>query len=212
MAPHEKRPASLKLLRMGSPSVANHAYLEINRGEMALELYCRGFFEASRLLLEACARNGAPVDTVFYPSVFLFRHGLELAFKALHSALQRRRGGPAKSLAGHALKKLWEEIREDVEAYIEPLEPWATHPDFTILRVADVDEIVDEMEALDASGEAFRYDRSRRGEVHLPNVNYVDLPQLRDVVVFLSDGILDFIRKAEELAEHEAERRTAKTN
>ncbi|MEW5740440.1 MAG: hypothetical protein AB1938_16040 [Myxococcota bacterium] len=169
---------------------------------MALELYCRGFFEASALLLDACARNAAPVDTVFYPSVFLFRHGLELAFKALHAAFRQRRGDTTSApLAGHALAKLWAAVREDVENYVEPSDDPGEDPDATLLRVADVDKVVAELEELDASGEAFRYDRSRRGETHLPQVNSVDLPQLRDVVAFVSGGILDLLHRADVLAE-----------
>ncbi len=200
MAQHERRPGALRLFTVGDATSANHAYLEINRGPLALELYCRGFFEASGLLLDACARNAAPVDTVFYPSVLLFRHGLELAFKALHAAFLERRGDTTSSpLSGHALGKLWASVRDDVENYIEP--PDGEDPDATILRVADLDEVVAELESLDSSGEAFRYDRSRRGETFLPRVNSVDLPQLRDVVTFVSGGVLDFLHRARVLSE-----------
>jgi hypothetical protein len=59
----------------------------------------------------------------------------------------------------------------------------------------------DELESLDNSGEAFRYDRSRKGDTHLPNVNSVDLSQLRDVVRFVSGGMMAFISRASLLAE-----------
>ena len=167
---------------------------------MALELYCRGFFEASGQLLDSCATNSGPIDTMFYPAVFLFRHGLELAFKALNAAATERTGKPRPALRGHNLKDLWQAVRDDLEDYVLPFEP-ELEPGWTLLRLNDVDAVVAELDALDASGEAFRYDRSMRGETHLPRLNSVDLPQLRDVVRFVSGGIIDYIDRATALAE-----------
>src|SRR5216684_4008182 len=132
MTDHETRPHSLQLLSVGDASIDPHAYLEINRGRRALELYCRGFFEASEQLLDSCATNSGPIDVLFYPAVFLFRHGLELAFKALHAAATERTGKPRPALKGHNLKGLWLAVREDLDNYVLPYEP-ESEPDWTLL-------------------------------------------------------------------------------
>lgn len=106
---------------------AAYAYLAVNHGDMARRLYCSGFLEASAHLLRASAANELPVDYCFYPAVFLFRHGLELAIKEMLAAiwaLNRREGEPPLR---HGLQKLWEELRPDLAAYFEAYPDTHTH-------------------------------------------------------------------------------------
>ncbi len=198
MDENEVRPSSMVLIQQNGARAAPHACIEINRGLAPTELYARGYFEASIDLVERCASNALPCDTVFYPSVHLFRHGLELAFKSIERSSSRRNQSNSKPATGHSLDVLWKSIRDELRLCFLPHEP-ALEPEWTQLRVEDVDEVIAQLTELDARGEAFRYDTDRKGSAYLDHINSVDLIQLRDVIKFVSHGVMCWLHRVREM-------------
>jgi hypothetical protein len=181
------------------------AYLGINQGDMARRLYCSGFFEAARCLLDEAARNHLPVDTCFYPAMFLFRHALEVALKEMYASLwflNRRDGQPPQR---HSLKQVWESLRPDLE-YFFNVYPDDQTADGCPVQQVPLDEVqaaIDELQELDPNGQAFRYPVSTTGTPTLEHVQYVNLRHLLEATTRIGEAVNRWQRKLNDQFLHE---------
>ena len=84
-------------------------------GYVDAETYAVGYFEATRLLLRLVLnrKNGLTQDTLVYPILFNFRHGIELSIKRVAKVLHDC--GISTLHHGkitHDLDSLWEGLKE----------------------------------------------------------------------------------------------------
>jgi hypothetical protein len=130
-----------------------------------------GYMYAGEALIDASNSKPYQRNSLIYPILFCYRHGLELALKWIITQYGGAAGVSAPRL-DHDLWKLWEsckavfeysntDVGEDIQA---------------------VEKIIKNFHDLDKSGESFRYSANRRGDlIPLPN-GPKDLGNLRGVM------------------------------
>ena len=141
---------------------ASTAELLSNRGDPTS--YVHGYFAAAMHLAEDMNANRVPVDTVAYPMLYLFRHALEIGFKALLRgySFELKHDKPLGK-KGHSLAQLWKDLRPllDIDDFAGRLDPARSSASVT---VDDIDALVRCLDAVDPNGEAARYDTTLNGE------------------------------------------------
>lgn len=188
------------LLRGIAPGTACF-YLVPNRGwddkhnellghDPSFSYLAEGFFEAGAELAKSCLKNEGKIDFKFYPLLYLYRHGLELALKQLlrwRAELHREHlvGGEP---SGHSILDLWISLRSDrradsaVEhATIESAFEYELRTRLSDLDVAfevpysvsDVDALIRDLHDLDPGSVSFRYPKTQRGAPLLADVESV---------------------------------------
>ena len=151
-----------------------------------------GYMSAGAGLIELCTQKGYEHErnTVIYPILFNYRHGLELAMKLI---IVRHGGQGIHGIDdNHNLWKLWTRCRTIIEQY-ESLD----------VEASDViEQIVKDFHDLDKSGITFRYGWGKDGkEIKQPD-DVIDLENIRDVTEGVAgyfeglDGWLNDLRSA----------------
>ena len=77
-----------------------------------------GYKDAADALVGALAERKAPLDSVVYPLVFLYRQGLELELKLILPLARRLAGKEASVDIGHKLMPLWSELADTSNSLI----------------------------------------------------------------------------------------------
>ena len=156
------------------------AYVGINRGAGSFGLYAAGFFDAGQQLAQAMLRNEAKVDLSIYALVYLYRHGTELALKQLARSFgEIHRGDPLSELDGlkgnekHSLQVLWDRVGLNVEYAISMAGPSMDFPGDVGLD--EVAATIGELHSFDPAGVVFRYPESLGGDLHLPDVECINI-------------------------------------
>ena len=171
------------LLITTSPDHAErHAYVGINRGEMALELFAQGFFEGGIQLLEDAVENRGPIDLTIYPAIYLIRHGTELMLKHIKGALDSLSGRTPEESSHHRVLELWDTVKEDLALFLSSAEQ--REHDFglgRLFRPGGVRELLVEFHNLDRDGDAWRYPTALDGSTHLESIQYVHLRNALEV-------------------------------
>lgn len=171
-----------------------------------------GFFGAGESLAQSCLHNEGKIDFKFYPLLYLYRHGAELALKqflrwrAALSREQLRDGKPT----GHGIVELWEMLRPEAGTstvmFDEILQNRLADPDATFAApysVADVDALLRDIDDLDEESFAFRYPKTKRGEVLLPQVNAVGVRTATDTLVPLGTTLVAWMVAMERAIEED---------
>jgi hypothetical protein len=138
-----------------------------------------GFKRIADLAVAHVEQTGHDQDFLVYPTLFSYRHYLEVMLKQLirdaHALLDRDEGVPRT----HNLEALWDRA--------EPL----------LARLQDSPDTYRNVRAslarfneFDPGSDSYRYPVDTKGEPHLPGVYNIDLGQVRAVVERLS-GFLD---------------------
>ena len=127
--------------------------------------HVRSFKDAGDVLVDKLlsASDGLRDYYLVYSIGFLYRHYLELACKYLRTAT-RRLGSTKPPLDGHNLKKLWDEIRREIEEQF---------PDFTSVPFDSVQSIVYQFHTADESGQEFRYATTKLAKAHVPSLQKI---------------------------------------
>jgi len=76
-----------------------------NGGPYDLYDYAKGYFDATKILLENIADGGVLIDLVVYPICFDFRHAVELYIKYVITDLAKVKGTAHRFKAQHTLLK-----------------------------------------------------------------------------------------------------------
>jgi hypothetical protein len=134
-----------------------------------------GYREAAKLLVAAARSSEDTPDHLFRPLAFLWRHYLELALKSLLPNLRelKNRDREARD-RHHQLAQLWREARPRLAAM-------GSHADLRLLDA--VGSVIGQIDAVDPTGEVFRYPVDACGEDSLPSsLREVDLGHLGEVM------------------------------
>lgn len=182
------------------PASSYYAYSDIawHRGK---GMYGRiaGYREAAEVLYRQMigSQSIAHLDTLIYPFASCWIHHVELHLKALMPDLRRLASRPNEQIHTHNLKGLWTEVRELLEQL------W---PDDTA-AIPHVDRVITQLHAMDPHGQAFLYDRDRKGNPTLASIDQIDLPAFQRALLAVSnflggaeaqaDNALEMLREAE---------------
>jgi len=173
------------------------AELQTNWGDPGA--YVQGYFDAASHLADEMAENRLGIDIVVYPALYLFRHGLELGFKALLRGYSYELDlEPTLGRSGHSLAMLWQELKPLLETtdWHSQLDPGRASAAVTI---GDIDALVYVLHEVDPTGEAARYDTSRQGEPTLSGVWRVNLLVFRDLCTMCGDWMGSVLDAREEV-------------
>lgn len=170
-----------RLITISPDSSERHAYIGINRGEIALELFAQGFFEAGIQLLEDGVENRGPVDLTVYPAIYLVRHGTELILKHISYEIHFIGEKSQPRSNHHRVLDLWDDMRSDLQIFLELDHRERDFGPGPLLSMGSVRELLIELHNLDREGDAWRYPTSVDGETHLADVEYVHLRNALEV-------------------------------
>ena len=154
------------LFRSG-PRFQLNACVGKNGGPYDLQAYSRGYFEAGERLMASLDENTMSVDVLIYPLVYLYRHGVELALKALARKLPWIWGEKSRIHLTHKLKDNWARVRPYLtrEPEFDPNEP--------VLGL--VDRVLADLVEIDPTGEAFRFPAARSGNLFLQDMSVINV-------------------------------------
>jgi hypothetical protein len=161
-----------------------------------LDIYAAGYKDAADGLLYALSERRVSLDSVIYPLVFLYRQGLELQLKLLLPLARRLASTPAKNDHGHGLMPMWKELRALLEKLV------AQENDAEIDATED---FIHQLDKTDPQSFAFRYPKSKKGEISLPELRHVNvrhLSEIMDSVFLLLSGVHAELGEMDQHHEH----------
>jgi hypothetical protein len=153
------------------------AYLEPNLGDRSA--YTEGFLEAAHHLASQLLKGEVPPDIIIYGALYLYRHGLELGFKALLSTYHYEMENDDKAFTGHNIEKLWELLKPQMDTIDHT---WAEDREyFEAEAIEYIDECVKVIHAMDPDGQSIRYTEDTKGKWNLLNVKCINLAVLEEM-------------------------------
>lgn len=171
-----------------SNACLSHAHHD---GEYA---YAEGYRRAAQELIRSVENGNTDQDFFVYPIVFLYRHHIELAFKALirrSAAMIRRPLTEAESRCAsgsHDLQKLWEVLAPRLRDMTT-----AGAICFDDALQEAVSSYIDQLTQIDPISTAFRYPLSKDGQPSLSDslkvINLSHFGQLMEQLANILDGI-----------------------
>lgn len=156
------------------------------------DIYAAGYKDAADALVVALAERKASLDSVVYPLVFLYRQGLELELKLILPLARRLAGKEAIADHQHGLMPLWSELRR----HLEQLDPREDDKELPA-----IEDFIRQLDTIDPGSFAFRYPTTKKGEVSLPELRYVNvrhLSEVMDSVFMLLGGIYSWLGEMEQ--------------
>ena len=137
--------------------------------------YGRGYLLAAQTLCEDAASEGYLKDLKIYPTVFLFRHSIELYLKGMLIHIPARFSSVEEPGSEHDLSKLWEKLKPYLERKKQLFDDGHD-------AIAFVDKVISDMRLVDSNAQAFRYPCANDGKLHLvgrfTHINYGVLLEL----------------------------------
>lgn len=155
--------------------------------------YASGFAAAAKTLLECVIASegiGLTVDTLIYPICFNMRHAVELFLKSTVSHLQtlatiREVRVPSFDMnRTHHLGTIWSYVKDNAVA----LDVRYNVP------VAQLDEYIEDIAKIDATGQVFRYPFDVEQKKHLVDVAVINVVVLLDRFKDLEQRLIDLDR------------------
>lgn len=119
-------------------------------------IWDRGYFDAAKFLVEGVLTRGLFKGVHGVVGLYTFRHYVELQLKyiLLYSRFLKDPNTLAEDAKAirktHSLDSLWQEIKKEVPAKL-PDGVWKN------FDTAFIDELIEELQAVDKNGESFRY-------------------------------------------------------
>ncbi|MGX9569372.1 hypothetical protein [Pseudomonas sp. CFBP 5748] len=145
----------------------------LNWSHFRADLYAFAYKDAADGLVEAMANRQVPLDSGIYPLLFLYRHSLELQFKLMLQSARALTGKKSKNYDKHPLMPLWSELRHLLMGLgLERSDANANA----------VHEFIRQLDDVDPDSMAFRYATTKSGKAHLPDVTYINIRHLREVL------------------------------
>lgn len=152
-----------------------------NGGYAGFDRLAHGYFNAGDVLVERLRRDRSGLDLLIYPLVQTYRQGIENMLKYLALLLAGLQNGNDKLRYTHRLLDNWQTVRKHLtDLGIEKGE------------LDKVEHILSELVEIDATGETFRYPRSRDGKRHLEDTTHINLEVFADGMSALTtffDGV-----------------------
>lgn len=146
-----------------------------------LDIYATGYKDAADLIRNALTNRNSYLDTAIYPLIFLYRQGLELQLKLILPLARRLTGKIASLDHEHRLTPLWTELNIIlIELNSQPEDK----------ELAAIGHFIAQIEKVDPISFAFRYPTTKKGEVSLPDLDYVNVRHLGEIMdsVFMMLG------------------------
>jgi hypothetical protein len=163
------------------PNSRLNACVGRNGGPAGFDRYAYGYFEAGSRLVKSLQADPFHVDSVIYPLVMVYRHGVETALKHLARILPPLCDETENVKLTHKLMDNWNIVRR----YLEQLE-------FEIEDLDRVGAILADLVEIDFNGEPFRYPESKDGKRYLQDTSHIN-------VEILAEG-MDYVGKYFEYA------------
>ncbi len=156
------------------------------------DLYASGYKDAADVVIAALAAQKAPIDSVIYPLVFLYRQGLELKLKLILPLARRLAGVDGTTALSHSLRPLWTELRR----HLQQVDPRDNDQELIALE-----DLIWQLDAVDPGSMAFRYPTNKHGEVMLQDLRHVNVRHLSEImnsVFTMLDGIHSWLGEIEQ--------------
>jgi len=167
----------------------------LNRFHDNWSLYADGYKRAGDLLVEYIKDARSDQDFLVYPIVFLYRQYLELRLKELIRDGNQLLDVPQEFPKHHKIDKLWGQCRRILE------QVW---PEGPTEDLDAVEECIRQFSEKDPSSIAFRYPTDKDGNPSLPDLRYINLRNLSEVMARIgslldgsSDGISAYLQNME---------------
>jgi hypothetical protein len=138
-----------------------------------LSLYAVGYKRAGEMLVEAVVKSRKDYDSLVFPIVFVYRQYLELRLKQLIRDSERLLDDTSGFPTTHKIAELWKLCRpllNQEELYVGD-------------QVLDaIEELITEFADVDEDSYAFRYPTDTKNNPSLPDLSYVNLLNLAEVI------------------------------
>ena len=138
-----------------------------------------GYIKAGSTLIDAASSLEVyDRESLIYPILFNYRHGLEIAMKAIVNEYGDYCGEP-KITSCHNLSTIWDDCRRVIVSILPSEERERTHLNF--------ENLIKELNEVDPKGETFRDSTDNKGRLiaSLPN-RPIDLQDLRAIIIRLN--------------------------
>lgn len=159
--------------------------------------YALGYKLAGDSVVASVEIRSIPADLAVYPACFLYRHYVESMLKALIKVGNQLLDGMADYPKDHhKIRKLWDICRPLLEEFCPEGDPAGT---------AAVEKCILEFDAMDPSGEVFRFAEYKDGSPSFKGRIQFSLTNMRDVMNRLSgflEGSYDYMS---ELLQYQAD-------
>lgn len=143
------------------------------RLHMGWDVYVDGYKRAADILVQHVADNNADQDLLVYPTLFCYRHYLELRLKWLIDIgsilLDKRDEAPTR----HDLMQLWSMVRKIMDSIFP-----GGKSEYRDLIKARLEEFCQ----IDPKSEAFRYWTDKQHKATLQGVDIINLKRVKGVV------------------------------
>jgi len=135
--------------------------------------YALGYKRAADILVGEFAEMSRGRDPLVFPIVFLYRQFLELSLKDLIRQARCYLECSTAFPAMHELDKLWRKFCSLLSEI---------NSDAVTDEMRQIERLIDEFCAIDPISQAFRYPEDKQGNPSLPNMNDINVVNVRDVV------------------------------
>tara|TARA_B110001469_G_C9638749_1_gene320780 strand:- start:44 stop:1297 length:1254 start_codon:yes stop_codon:yes gene_type:complete len=161
-------------------------------GYVDAETYAIGYFQATRQLLEDVLdlRKNLSQDTLVYPILFNFRHGIELSIKQISKVLSGCgiEGGRI-DLGAHDLAGLWKGLADQAKADRR-----------LTAMMHSLDAVVMQLHEADPMAQEFRYSELKDGGKSLKDKRIIDLATVFELVNYAEPKFASFFVLADIVA------------
>ena len=145
--------------------------------------YATGYKQAADTLVERLTEDRMHLDTMVYPTIFLYRHYIELRLKEIVRDGNLLMTGVDDFPKHHRIKDLWSECRRLVE------EVWRDDDREPLVRVEDY---INRLAQYDSDSFAFRYSTDKKGNENLQGTTLINIRRFAEIMAEVStllDGI-----------------------
>lgn len=159
----------------------------VTKGLSADLVYADGYRDAARVLVLQFTKTNWQKNTLVFPTVFLYRHHLELILKALtvrgsYLIDKKLTEVEIKTLGKHRLDLLWSNFKP----ILKEVSSLANYPILTE-DLEGIDSYVRQLTVVDPDSFGFRYSTTKTGDPSLPNLEHINISVFADAMERLAD-------------------------
>ncbi len=165
-----------------------------NGGPAGFDRYAGGYFEAGKRLVKSLQEDPWDVDSLIYPLVMVYRHGIETALKHLGKILPFVCDETAEVKLTHTLMDNWKVVRRCMEKLGEA-------PD----GLSQIESKLKELLQIDPSGATFRYPEAKNRTPHLQDTSLINAEVFGEEMAFLAQFFEGSCYWADHLLEQKCE-------
>jgi hypothetical protein len=161
------------------PDIRLNACVGWNGGPADFARYSRGYFLAGQRLVESIESESMRcVDSLVYPIVMVYRHGVETALKYLRRRLPSLFDEPSEFKLDHDIMVNWKTVRGYLKRLDGSAEP---------TELDQIEKTLNDLIELDPNGMVFRYPEDKGGAMHLEETSIINVRVFADGIKPVSD-------------------------